>query len=386
MPYRIAILLPRFSKYGGVEQFGYRLASELATRGHLVDFICSRKETEPPEGVRVLEGSRPVGMQVLKMWLFLRHAEKYRQLGDYDCVVGLGKTLHQDVLRVGGGSIRELWKHTEKGFPSGPGSLWKKIRRRMAPSNWLTMWIEKQQYSGDCPIVANSHFIRDVIMAEHPVLQAKSIDIIYNRPDLSQFAPPSAQEREKARATLGIIPDCTAVGFATSSFPRKGTEPLVRSFSLLPKQFHLYVAGGRGHKHYDALARQLGIGDRVHFLGRVDTMPLFYKALDVFALPSFFDACSNTVVEALATGLPTVSSSTNGSSYFLPPEWVVSDPNNIAELAEAIQKASLSERGKVFDWPEDIRAGMDTFIDYVESVAIKKRLARASQDGMKNPA
>ena len=76
---RIAIMLPRFSRYGGVEQFGCRLAEALAARGHTVDFICARQEAEAPAGVNVIAVGRPPGLKVVKMLWFLIRAERIRR-------------------------------------------------------------------------------------------------------------------------------------------------------------------------------------------------------------------------------------------------------------------------------------------------------------------
>lgn len=100
---RIALLLPRLGRYGGVEQFAWHLAEALAQRGHEVDFICARKEGEAPAGVRPVVVGRKGGLKVLKALHYLVQAERMRRRGDYDLTVSFGKTWEQDILRVGGG-------------------------------------------------------------------------------------------------------------------------------------------------------------------------------------------------------------------------------------------------------------------------------------------
>jgi UDP-glucose:(heptosyl)LPS alpha-1,3-glucosyltransferase len=104
----------------------------------------------------------------------------------------------------------------------------------------------------------------------------------------------------------------------------------------LPGTFRLAVAGGRGSSALEALAESHGVADRVHFLGRVDDMPGLYRAADLFVLDTFYDACANAVLEALACGLPVISTACNGSSAFLRPEAVLPDPADHAELARRI--------------------------------------------------
>ncbi|MDR2892927.1 MAG: glycosyltransferase family 4 protein [Deltaproteobacteria bacterium] len=370
---RIALMLPRYSRYGGVEQFGYRLSAWLAERGAAVDFLCARQEVEAPSGVRVLSVGRPRLSKRAKMDFFARKVEEMRLAGDYDCAISLGKTLNQDILRVGGAPLREFWRYSETALPAGPLRWLKSLRRKLSPAGRLSQEIEDQQYHSGCKIVANSHFVRDRILNAYPQLKAEEIEIIYNRPDLTRYHPPKREESLAARADLGIAPGQLAVGLATSNYLLKGTGPLIQALAQLPENYHLFIAGGRGHSQYDSLAKRLRVAGRVHFLGKVDDMPRFYRALDIFTLPSFYDACSNAVLEALASGLPTLSSASNGSSFFLPPENVVSNPGDSAALAEtllrltpqALENRERDERPG-FNWPTDIKAGMEGFTAVVE--------------------
>ncbi|MCC8194732.1 MAG: glycosyltransferase family 4 protein [Deltaproteobacteria bacterium] len=373
VPARIAIMLPRFSRYGGVEQFGYRLSEALASRGHFVDFICARQEIDPPKGVRIRRTGRPHGPRWLKMLTFAGKAEAFRRAGDYDCAVSLGKTRSQDSLRVGGGPLPAIRRYSEKAYPNELRRRVKQFTRRISPANLLTRWLENRQYSRTQYIVAVSHFVRDLVLEAAPAIDPARVRIIYNRPDLRRYAPPSVEQRERARRRFGMAPEVTAIGLATSNFLLKGVAPLIRALLRLPGNCALYVAGGRNHGDYDALAHRLGVADRVHFLGTVDDMPAWYQAIDVFALPSFYDACSNAVLEALATGTPTLSSAANGSSHFLPPENIVRDPGDSEELAGVLSRLVSEAEGnkktgarKPFAWPEDVVAGLDAFVDVVE--------------------
>lgn len=378
---RIAIMLPRFSRYGGVEQFGYRLAGELAARGHAVDFICARQEVEPPKGVRVLRTGRPFGPRWFKMLVFANKAEAFRQAGNYDCSISLGKTLKQDILRVGGGPLPAFWRYSERAWPGELRVRLKQLSRRANPANMLTRRMENRQYMDSALVVAVSHFVRDLILEAAPGLPPERVRIIYNRPDLQRFSIPAPEQRAEARAQFGVPASTIAIGLAASNFPLKGVGPLIRALPSLPENCALYIAGNRNHGAYDALATELGLSGRVHFLGKVDDMPLWYKAMDIFALPSFYDACSNAVLEALASGLPTFSSASNGSSYFLPPENIVQDPGDSAELARVLARlvpqAQANARDgtrKGFVWPGDVVAGLDAFADLVEKhLADKKK-------------
>jgi glycosyltransferase involved in cell wall biosynthesis len=87
-------------------------------------------------------------------------------------------------------------------------------------------------------------------------------------------------------------------------------------------------------------ARDLGIGDRVHFLGNVKQIDVFYSALDVFVLNSHSEGMSNTVLEAMASGLPVVATAVGSN-----PELVVEGrtgllvpPGDVASLADGLAR------------------------------------------------
>ena len=130
--------------------------------------------------------------------------------------------------------------------------------------------------------------------------------------------------------------------------------------------FRSHVAGGRNPDKYLRQARELGIESRVRFWGKVDDMPSFYRVADVFVLATFYDACSNAVLEALACGCRVVSSALNGSAFFLPEKWIVPDPGDVPALVEALHRVAQEEAPAPFAWPEDLVCGIDPYVEMIE--------------------
>lgn len=375
---RIALILPRLSRYGGVEQFAFRLAGALAeTRNceHEVDFICARAESVPPVGVRARVVGRVGGVKWFKMLWFLVAAERARQQGGYDLTIGLGKSWEQDLLRVGGGPQRTFWALSEQAWPAGLRRWGKRLRRLLLPANWLTRFIENHQYRSGCRIICVSDAVADWLRRDYPHVARP--EVIYNLPDLARFRPPAGEERARARRGLGFEDGGIAIGTATSNFALKGTTSLVRALVLLPEAYRLVVAGGRSSRACRRLAERLGVAHRVVFLGRVDDMLAFYHGLDMFALPTFYDACSNAVLEAAACGLPTLSSSANGSSAFLPAERVTPAPGDAADLAARLQKLHEEGPGPAFALPDGVAAGLDTWVAVINEMADARRSAQS---------
>jgi UDP-glucose:(heptosyl)LPS alpha-1,3-glucosyltransferase len=363
---RLALVMPRLSRYGGAESFAWRLGEALARRGHAVDFICARCETEPPEGVTPVVVGRFGGLRVIKILWFALMAERARRRGGYDLVFGMGKTVNQDILRIGGGPISMFWKLSRRAWPAGFPRWFKMARRRLSPANWAIHLLDAVRLRRTPRIVAVSHLVRDWTVAAHPHLDPSAIKVIYNRPDLSRFSPVDEAGRQILREAAGIGPDQVVIGTAATNFALKGVRSLLMALARLPENHVLHVAGGRQPGKYLRLARELGVEDRVRFLGRVDDMASFYRRIDVFVLATFYDACSNAVLEALACGCRAVSSALNGSACFLPDRWVFADPAAVPELAAILLRVSGEDRPAPFVWPQDVPCGLDPYVEMIE--------------------
>ncbi|MDR1489643.1 MAG: glycosyltransferase family 4 protein [Desulfovibrio sp.] len=383
---RIALMLPRLSLYGGVEQFGFRLARGLAEHGHQVDFICSRQEIDPPPGVRVISVGRPWGPRFLKMLWFLVRAERFRKTGCYDMTISLGKTWRQDLVRMGGGPLKVFWEKSELSIPPGPQRILKRLARRLSLSNLLTIFLENRQFTGESRVIAVSHLVRKWLLEAYPALDPGKVSVVYNRPDAARFSPPTPGEREKARVTLletsGLSGhfskrggELVFIGTASTNFRLKGVDRLIRALALLPENTLLFVAGGRDASQYRALARSLNLDKRVAFTGKTEDMPSFYRALDIFALPTFYDACSNAVLEALACGCRAITSTANGASFFLEDEALLSDPADVEELARRIRTLAGKPAPAPFAWPLAAKSGLEAFMDEAQEV-LQKKIAR----------
>lgn len=367
-------MLPRFSRYGGVEQFGYRLAEALAARGHTVDFICARQEITPPPGVRVLRTGRPYGPRWLKMLVFALGAEAFRRKGGYDCTISLGKTLRQDIMRVGGGPLQAFWRLSGQAWAPGFPRALKQLGRRLQPANWLTLCIEKRMFTRTPRVIAISDAVRGWIEEVYPHLSrpgSQQLHTIYNCPDTSRFAVPSPQAKAEARHRLVPDADAYVVGVATTNFALKGVGQLIEALALLPKDTHLCVAGGRNPKQYRDLAVKLGLAGRVHFCGKVDDMQAFYHGLDLFILPTFYDTLGNVVLEAMACGLKTICSDRAGVMAFLPEQRILRHPESPEAIA-AIIRATRSDPA-VFPAAAPRNSGLEEFVAVVEETLAHKK-------------
>jgi len=340
-PIRVAIMLPKLSRYGGAEQFGYRLAEYLASDCSPefdVTFICAKQDGTAPPGVRVTKVGRPVPGKFGKTLWFALAAEYARRIGKFDVSIGLGNTVRQDILRISGGPTTAFWKLSEKAYAPGFKRSFKQLSRMLSPGKQLGRIIEALQVRHSRCLVANSEFVRNLARQVFPHLQTRDIRIISNEPDTKHFLPVDPDQKSGLRREFSLPEHGEIILTAGTNFRLKGVHVLIRALPLLPKTFHLTVAGGRGSGDLIRLAQKLGVGGQVHFLGRIDNMPRLYQAADIFVLNTFYDACANAVLEALACGLPVISTACNGSSAYLCPEAVLPDPADETILAHRISQ------------------------------------------------
>lgn len=369
---RLCLMLPRLSRYGGVEGVAWRWAEALAGRGHSVDFVCARAEDAPPEGVRPVVLGRRGLTRVGRMRRFAADAEAARAAGDYDLTLGPGRTLRQDILRVSGGPVSTFLELSLRAYPPGRERHMKRLVRLLDPAHRLEARLEREALDKAKTVVCVSALHRRWILEAYPGLDPTRVKLVHNLPDLARFSPVSAQERQALRQAHGVAENTTVLLFAGTSYLRKGLLPLVAALPHLPEDRVLWVAGGRGRRRALDLARRLGVAQRLRFLGRTDAMPDLYRLAHCFALPSFQDTCSNAVMEALASGCRVVAGAHDGASAFADPDLVVGDPWDAHALAATVERALARPRPGPFRFPEDIPAGIEPLCDLVDAALAAK--------------
>ncbi|HXE12239.1 MAG TPA: glycosyltransferase family 4 protein [Bryobacteraceae bacterium] len=140
--------------------------------------------------------------------------------------------------------------------------------------------------------------------------------VVYNGVDTERFCPPPQRDK-KWRAELSISPDCMVFGQVSSLIPRKGIDVLLRAFHLVtethPKARLVLVGDGPQRAEYSALADQLGVSQRVMFVGDQSDPSVYYRHIfDVNVLASRSDAFPLSLLEAAAAGLPSIGADVDG--------------------------------------------------------------------------
>ena len=179
---------------------------------------------------------------------------------------------------------------------------------------WRVRWARKVQklwWGWMRRIIAPSRFLESVVLG-HDVAPQK-IQLIHN----AYHGPLELKvSKEAAREAVGLPGDTKILLAICRLMIWKGVDGIIRSLERLPENHHLYVAGdGDELEAWTVLAENLGLSDRVHFLGNVPHTDLmtWIRASDVFVLNSSYEGLSHTLLEVMWLGLPAAVSAVCGN-------------------------------------------------------------------------
>ena len=357
---RFAIGLRDFSgKKGGAERYLVDLCTRLANEGHEVHVYAEHRDEENPgisfHSVKTIPFPRSI-----RLLSFATRATKAIEKGNYDITFGVGNTLKADILQPHGG-VHWAWFWRSLEAYENP-ALWvvKFLGRVFSPKQWVSGWVENAPYQGKRlrAIVAISDMVKQDMMRWYRIPEER-IHVVYNGVDIERFHPRNRQYREEIRRRHGIGEDLVIL-FVSNNFRMKGLNVLIKALAKVkkgsPPPFKLLVLG---RDHQDSplrLAREKEIAEEVIFAGSTSEPEKYYGASDLLVHPTFYDACSLTVLEALASGLPVITTHSNGASGIITQGqegFVISDPREDQSLAETIsfflnreklEKASIAAR------------------------------------------
>ncbi|OGR24360.1 MAG: hypothetical protein A2139_07605 [Desulfobacca sp. RBG_16_60_12] len=344
---KIALIRQRVTALGGAETTLSYLVRGLIAAGHEVSVYGaeSAAAAQAALGPTVAYVRVPVwGGKTLRLLSFTLNTR--RLLKDAGLQVGfsLERVPGPQVYRAGDGCHRE-WLARRAPY-LGPLA---RAAQRLSPFHRVTLLLERRLFTdpGLRRVIANSRQVREEIIRLYGVEPGR-IRVIVNGLDRQRFHPPAADAAHALRRRLGAPEDGAVILFVGSGFERKGLTYLLQAFGSLRDKASLLWVVGKGHSaFYQRLAERLGVAHRVKFWGPVAETAPFYQAATVLSLPTLYDPCSNVVLEALACGLPAITTAANGAAEFIASGEngvIIPRPDDITGLGEAL--AAFLARGR----------------------------------------
>ncbi|MCI0746622.1 MAG: glycosyltransferase family 4 protein [Verrucomicrobia subdivision 3 bacterium] len=321
---KIGFIRQRYVAIGGAEQYLKGMAKALSEQGHEIHVFANKWDGG--------EGFRFHHVPVIHLTSFLRaltfalNARHVVRHADCDLIFSLERTIAQDVYRAGDGCHREWLSQRAKYV--GP---MRNLTVQLNPFHRTVLALERRTFSVQCTraVIANSHRGKREIV-QHYGYPPERIHVIHNGVDCDRFRP---EQKRPAGEEMRLL-------FAGTGFERKGLPFCIRALAELPANVSLQVAGKGDRRRYRALARRLGVENRVHFLGSAQDIAQLYRNEHVLVHPAIYEPFANVCLEAMASGLPVVTSRINGVSEIIEHRIsgaIVEQPDDISALAGAIR-------------------------------------------------
>jgi glycosyltransferase involved in cell wall biosynthesis len=341
---RLGVLIDVFDAgRGGAEAHTAALARRAVETGDTVVVACLEGETTG--GVERILVPAPRSRPRRDRALAVAGERRLRDAG-CDAVIAFRHAVSCDVYLPHGGLVEDAWRARDEAL--GPPGVFARLARRFSAKR--AFFREAETILLGAPAgpktIAVSRALAARIAAEYPAAKPRTV-VVPNGVDSAWFSPADHRAAGDAkRAAMGLADrDGAYVGLLLAHDPwLKGLETVLRSMALpavadLRPPFHLVVAGRGGGRDVLARARALGVDARVRVEPAVaDPRPL-YAAADVLCHPTWHDPCSLACLEALAMGLPVITTPRNGVSELMGQRAgiVVEEPGNAEALAVAIR-------------------------------------------------
>jgi UDP-glucose:(heptosyl)LPS alpha-1,3-glucosyltransferase len=331
---------------GGERQIGYLIEGLLA-RGHRVHlFSMQPPPTQQVEGLthHTLPAiPAPRAFRTLGFALVVRSA--LRRAGLL-VVQSFDRTLGQQIYRAGEGVHREWLQRKRRSLP-----VLARGWSYLSLFDCVMLALERRVFCETPMIVGNSQRGQGEITHHYGIPRAR-MTTIYNGVDTDRFhADVRRRFRETQRTAWGVSADELVLLLVGSGFHRKGLGCAIEALGELHRRglthVRLVVVGKGRREPYQRLARRHSIADLVRFEGHCTDVERCYAGADLLVLPTLYDPFANVCLEAMACGLPVLTSDANGAAELLRDGvngHVLKSPLTAATLADALQHLLPWER------------------------------------------
>ena len=308
---RLAIIRQSYTPQGGAERFLEGALEALLERNVAITLYTREW---PQTKLQLIEPSIVDPFYAGRLWRdagFARAVTQRIMRGRFNLVQSHELVLTCDVYRPAEG-VYATWLE-ERLRDASPGQ---RLRAAMSPLHRYKLGMERKLFASPWlrRVLCNSKLVRDDIKARYG-LPDERLPVLYNAVDSQAFSPELAVHRERIRGKHKIAADAMVYLLVGSDFQRKGVTSALEALARIPEPAHLMVVGeDAATDAFKTKARELGVRGRVTFTGFQTEVGPYYGAADAFVLPALYDAFPDAAMEALACGLPVVTSTKSGAA------------------------------------------------------------------------
>lgn len=331
---RIALVTHKVEFQDGQGRVNYEIALAALEQGHhvtVVAEVCSAAIATHPRGQFICMRDRSIPTQFLRDLYFAEKSARWlrKHRREFDLVQANGFVTWEPADIVAVHFVHSAW-----------------LKNRFFPFHWSSLspyayyqriysianaYHEKRAFRSAEALIAVSRFTAGEV--SELGIPPEKVAVVYNGVDTDEFCPGVSM-----RAEFGLpehVPLALFVGDIKTT--RKNLETVLASMRSLP-ELHLAVAGKVEGSPYPAMAAELQLSDRVHFIGKTSRIADLMRSVDLFVFPSRYEAHPLVLMEALASGLPVVVSGNFGAADYIREGGIVfEDPNDVSALTVAMQ-------------------------------------------------
>ena len=309
--------------------------------------VFTRSRPSPTPGMAVHTISGAAMSRTRQSVTFARRVERLLQRDSFDVVHAISPCRGADLYQPRGGTVAES---IERNLALRRNATARSVKRQANRLNFKQRYLlgmEKALFRdpNGPTIVAISDYVVDQLK-RHYTVPDQRIRKIYNGVDLDGA---SAEERDRDRRAIrrefGVSERDCLVLLIAHNFRLKGIQRWMEAQAEFVKrgdtEVRSIVIGKGDSQHWHRLASRLGINDRLTFVGPSDRVPAFHHAADALVHPTYYDPCSRVVLEAMAAGLPCITTRWDGASEMIEDGrngYIVDDPWDVAALANRVDR------------------------------------------------
>lgn len=344
----IALAFSGCHRRGGVERSVWELARHLSRR-HSVTVYANEIDTRGLDGVNFVSLGPQRG-SALRLVYFHRSLRRALLGSCHDHIISFGVGgADADVLWVN--SVHRAWLRESRRSSRDRRARRLSVLRYMLPRHQVLLAMERRYFRRGQPqsivVVADA---AGCDLRRIYGVRADKISVIHNGFSPEEFSPERRSDRRsEARREFGFSDDDLVVLMAANELDRKGFNVLLDAQALADEEGLQVLLVGRAAPsaaHWDKI-RRYGTAERFKYAGTESDMGRVHAAADLFVLPTLYEAFSLAIIEALASGLPVVTSNVPGAA-----DRIIDDVNgrlltnagSPAELATVLREAADADR------------------------------------------
>lgn len=368
---RVALVRSRYDPAGGAERFVQRAVAALRDEGASLTIVT--RHWPGHDGSAIVLDPFHWG-SLWRDWGFARAVCGELARRRFDLVQSHERIACCDVYRAGDG-VHAEWLAQRARAQSALAAA----ATRLNPHHRYLLGAERRLFRAPRlkAVICNSEMVRREIATRFATPGEKLV-LIRNAVDTGVFQPRSGDEtRAAVRQQLGIPREANVVLHVGSGFERKGVAALLEALARAGA-WGIIVGADKHAARYAEHARRLGNAGRVRFVGAVSDVRPYHAAADSFALATLYDPFPNAALEAMASGLPVVTTTRCGAAEILAEgeTGFVRDALDVAGLAEALARLDPASARRMGAAARDAAAPFTPQRMAREYLALYRRLLR----------